>query len=34
MKKPLVLLLVFVLLLPLPVRAAGPEVNAKAALLM
>ena len=34
MKKPLALFLIFILLLPLPVRAAGPEVNAKAALLM
>ena len=34
MKKLPVLCLVLVLLLPLPVRAAGPEVNAKAALLM
>ena len=34
MKKLSVLCLALVLLLPLPVRAAGPEVNAKAALLM
>ena len=34
MKKRLALLLALVLLLPVPVRAAGPEVSAKAAVLM
>ena len=34
MKKHLALLLALVLLLPVPVRAAGPEVSAKAAILM